>query len=79
MKCVIIVNQNLPIGLIANASAVLAMSIGKKFTHLVGPDVIDMDGIEHPGITQISIPLLKGNEELITSIRDKILNNGYTG
>ncbi|QTL98085.1 DUF2000 family protein [Iocasia frigidifontis] len=74
MKCVILINEELPLGLIANTSAVLAMSIGKKYDHLIGCDVEDQDGVIHPGITQIPIPLLKGNDELLKTIRTRILN-----
>lgn len=75
MKCVIIINSDLPTGLIANTSAVLALSIGKEFQHLIGEDVMDSDGIIHRGITNIPIPLLKGNNESICSIRKRLLEN----
>lgn len=73
MKCVILINEELPLGLIANTSAVLAMSVGKKYEHLIGCDVEDQDGVIHPGITKIPIPLLKGNDELLKNIRERIL------
>lgn len=74
MKCVIVINEDLPVGLIANTSAVLAMSVGKKFDHLIGRDVEDQEGFVHPGITQIPIPLLRGNDELINTIRKRVIN-----
>jgi len=74
MKCVMVINYKLPLGLIANTAAVLAVSIGHKINDIVGEDVKDKDGYIHSGITQVSIPLLKGDNELIHSIRGKLLN-----
>ncbi len=74
MKCVMIINQELPLGLIANTAAVLAVSIGRKIDDIVGEDVLDQDGHVHRGITQVPIPLLKGSSDLIRSIRGKLLN-----
>ncbi len=73
MKCVMVINQELPLGLIANTAAVLAVSLGCKIDGMVGEDVLDQDGHLHRGITQVPIPLLKGNSELIRSIREKLL------
>lgn len=73
MKCVIIVDQTLPLGLIANTCAVLAVSIGQKIEGIVGEDVVDRDGTVHSGITQVSIPVLKGDPALIGSLRDRLV------
>lgn len=63
----------MPLGLIANTSAVLAISIGNKNKKIVGEDVLDKDEYIHRGITQVSIPVLKGDGDLIRSIRAKLL------
>jgi hypothetical protein len=76
MKCVMIINEKLPRGLIANTSAVLALSIGDKIKGIVGEDVTDQDGQLHRGITQLSIPLLKGDSDSIRAIRSRLLENG---
>jgi hypothetical protein len=78
MKCVIVVDHTLPLGLIANASAVLAMSIGKQIDGIVGEDVMDRDGSLHRGITQVPIPVLKGDAQRIRLLRDRLeeLANG---
>ena len=73
MKCVIIVDQTLPPGLLANAAAVLALSIGCKFNEIVGEAVADKDGGMHAGITQLPIPILRGDNELIHAIRAKLV------
>ena len=76
MKCVMIINEQLPLGLIANTSAVLALSIGEKIRGIIGEDVIDKDGQIHRGITKVPIPLLKGDNGSIRSIREKLLEDG---
>ena len=73
MKCVMIIDHTLPLGLIANTSAVLAISLGHKIKEMVGEDVLDKDGHIHRGITQVAIPVLKGDGDLIRSIRAKLL------
>ena len=78
MKIVFVMNSELPVGLIANASAVLAISIGNKFSGIVGEIVTDGDGYIHEGITNLSLPILKGNSSIITGLRKKLieLNDG---
>ena len=68
-KCVIVIDENLPTGIIANSSAALSMSIGKTHPELVGHDLIDNEGNHHKGITQIAIPILKGGNKLHTMRR----------
>jgi hypothetical protein len=73
MKCVIVVDANLPLGLLANTVAVLAISIGHKVDGIVGADVYDGRGTLHRGITEAVVPLLKGDSGLIRSLRAKLL------
>ncbi|MEA4909827.1 MAG: DUF2000 domain-containing protein [Anaerolineaceae bacterium] len=68
-----IIDEELPIGLIANTAAVLALSIGEKIPGIIGEDVHDQEGAIHPGITQIPIPLLKGNKASLRSLRQAVL------
>ena len=73
MKCVIVVDHTLPVGLIANTSAVLAMSIGNKVADIIGEDGMDKDDSVHRGITRAVVPVLKGNNDLIGNIRHKLI------
>ena len=41
MKCVMIIDQDLPVGLIANTAAVLALTIGHRIDGIIGEDVTD--------------------------------------
>ena len=47
VKCVIVVDRDLPLGLKTNAAAALGMSLGAQVDGLIGPDVIDADGYTH--------------------------------
>jgi hypothetical protein len=73
MKCVIVVDPSLPVGLIANTAAVLAMSIGNKIAGIIGEDGQDKDGRVHRGITRAVVPVLKGNSDVIGNIRHKLI------
>lgn len=73
MKCVMVINRNLPLGLIANTAAVLAVSVGQKFNDIVGEDVVDTEGAVHAGITQLPILILNGDDASIREIRQKII------
>jgi hypothetical protein len=74
MKCVMIINQDLPVGLMANTAAVLALTIGHRIDGIIGKDVADSDGEIHTGIAQVPAPLLKGDSDLIRATRAKPLD-----
>lgn len=67
-KCVMIVDENLPLGLIANTTAVLGAALGKLEGEIIGADVYDLEEHIHRGIVTIPIPILKGNEFLIREL-----------
>lgn len=41
LKCVMVVDESMPLGIIANSTAVMGVTIGKLFPEVVGQDVID--------------------------------------
>jgi hypothetical protein len=71
-KCVMVIDETLPLGMIANTAAVMSATVGKLFPDFIGPDVFDKDKNCHPGIIAIPIPILKGNPELIRSLRERL-------
>lgn len=77
MKIVMIINKELPIGLIANTAAVLGITAGKMFSEIVGHDNFDADGNVHSGITTKTIPILSGTKAQIKSIRDRLYGEDY--
>jgi hypothetical protein len=77
-KCVMIIDESLPLGMIANTAAVMGVTIGKLFPDVVGPDVFDKDGNCHCGIIAVPIPTLKGSFALIKELHEKLNQQKYT-
>ena len=71
-KCVMVIDENLPLGIIANTAAIMGITLGKKMPEVVGADVIDQSGNEHLGIIEFPVPILKGTPETIKEIREKL-------
>lgn len=71
-KCVLVIDKDLPLGVIANTIAVLTLSLGKAHPELVGENITNRDGTGHLGITRIPIPVLASSNEEIKIIRDKL-------
>ena len=71
-KCVIVVDENLPLGIIANTAAILGITMGMKMPDVVGNDVLDLEGNAHIGIIQFPVPILKGNTEILKKLRTRL-------
>ena len=70
-KCVIVLDENLPVGLLANSAAVLALTLGKEIEGIIGEDIVDGSDRLHHGITNTVLPILKTDKENLTTIREK--------
>lgn len=77
-KCVIVVDESLPVGLIANTAAILGITLGKRFPETVGVDVVDQTGRMHPGIIEFPVPILKGSGELLRVLRQKLYGADFS-
>jgi Uncharacterized protein conserved in bacteria len=77
MKVVMVIDKELPVGLIANTAAVLGASLGRMVADLVGGDLTDADGNVHLGITTQNIPILGGTRELIQSLRARLYDEEF--
>jgi hypothetical protein len=77
MKIVMVINKELPIGLIANTAAVLGISAGKIQGEIVGDDIKDKDGNLHKGITTKTIPILEGTKEQVKCIRERLFEESF--
>ncbi|MCM1049655.1 MAG: DUF2000 domain-containing protein [Clostridiales bacterium] len=71
-KCVMVIDENLPLGIIANTAAIMGITLGKKMPEVVGVNVYDRTGKEHLGIIEFPVPILKGNANIIKAIREKL-------
>ena len=40
-KCVMVIDENLPLGIIANTAAIMGITMGKQMPEIVGADVYD--------------------------------------
>jgi hypothetical protein len=69
VKCVMVIDDDLPRGLAVNAAGVLALTLGRRIESIVGPDVTDGSGGNHVGITTIPIPILKAHADQLRQIR----------
>lgn len=77
-KCVIVIDEMLPLGLIANTAAILGVSIGKFAPELVGRSVGDRSGIQHLGIVKTPVPILKGTSSLLHELREKTMTEPFS-
>lgn len=71
-KCVMVIDENLPPGIIANTAAIMGITLGEKRPEVVGADVYDSTGREHLGIIEFPVPVLKGSAEVIKEIRERL-------
>ncbi|WP_251213197.1 DUF2000 domain-containing protein [Adlercreutzia murintestinalis] len=69
LKCAIVLDESLPIGVAANVSAIMGVSLGKILPDIVGADAEDADGVMHSGIVEIPIPVLQTSSSNIGEIR----------
>ena len=76
-KCVMIIDEHLPLGIIANTAAIMGITLGKEMPEVVGADVTDQSGNEHLGIIEFPVPILKGSPESIKEIREKLYQPEY--
>lgn len=78
VKCVIVADEELPTGVLANTSVILGMTLGKLIPEYVGEDVWDASNLVHMGITKIPIPILKGTKEMIRNLRTKLYGDDFS-
>lgn len=71
-KCVMVIDQELPLGVIANTAAILGCTLGKEFSELVGEDSEDGSGFQHRGIVNLPIPVLSSTREGLMGIHRQL-------
>ena len=87
-KCVIVINEELPLGIIANTCTILGITLGKHVPELVGEDAVDSSEKSHlgiitipvpilMGIITIPVPILKANKELLRALREELYTDNY--
>lgn len=71
-KCVMVIDEALPLGIIANTAGILGLTLGKHIPEAIGPQVPDRSGRAHLGIIQIPVPVLKAGMEKIKELRRRL-------
>jgi hypothetical protein len=72
LKCVMVIDAKLPIGIVANTSAILGITLGKQIPEQVGEDVRDVSNKTHLGIITIPVAMLRGNKETLKDLRERL-------
>lgn len=75
-KCVLVIDNEQPTGIIANTASVLSITLGNQIDGIVSYDVYDKQGEKHLGITQMPIPVLGASRDKIKEIRRHLLTLG---
>ena len=78
-KCVLVIDEHLPLGLIANTAVILGITLGKHRPETVGETVYDAAGNAHPGIIEFPVPVLRGNAALLKNLREKLYTPDFAG
>ena len=77
MKCVMIIDPELPIGIIANTSAILGITLGKHIPEQVGADITDASNQSHLGIITIPVTMLRGDKAILKELRERLYGPEY--
>ncbi|MCM1165690.1 MAG: DUF2000 domain-containing protein [Lachnospiraceae bacterium] len=76
-KCVIVIDESLPLGIIANTAAILGITLGARLPETVGEDVLDGGGRGHMGIIEFPVPILKAPSETLAKLRMALYGSEY--
>ncbi len=77
MKCVMVIDSELPAGIIANTSAILGVTLGKHIPEQVGDNVVDASQQTHLGIISIPITILRGDKEILQELRERLYTQEF--
>ncbi|PKM40057.1 MAG: DUF2000 domain-containing protein [Firmicutes bacterium HGW-Firmicutes-9] len=77
-KCVVVIDNSLPLGLIANTAAILGTTLGARLPQMVGRDVCDATGNTHCGINTVPTTVLQAGEELLKTIRTRLFEPEFS-
>jgi hypothetical protein len=69
LRCVIVVDESLSPGLAANATGMLAVTLGATVAGLPGAALVDADGNVHPGLIPQGLAVLRAPAARLTDLR----------
>ncbi|MBI2797803.1 DUF2000 domain-containing protein [Candidatus Saccharibacteria bacterium] len=70
-KMVIVLDDDLSLGLKTNTAAVLSLTLGSKVEGLIGHDLHDKAGNKHTSLTRIPVPILRCSPEQLKQTYDQ--------
>lgn len=76
-KCVMVLDEGLPLGLAANTAGILGITLGKRIPEAVGQDVTDRSGRTHPGIIEFPVPILRADRETLYELRERLYEPAF--
>lgn len=77
MKCVMVIDSELPTGLIANTAAILGITLGKHIPEQVGDNVVDASDKTHLGIITIPVAILNGDKSILKDLRARLYSQEF--
>ncbi|QFZ16633.1 DUF2000 domain-containing protein [Saccharothrix syringae] len=79
-KIALVLRDDLPPNLAANAAAVLGLTLGARLADLLGEDVKDADGTLHPGLNTHPVPVLTAPADRLKALyrAGDVLRIGFT-
>ena len=69
LRCITVVDESLPPGLAANATGMLAVTLGATVAGLPGAALVDADGNVHPGLIPQGLAVLRAPAARLTDLR----------
>jgi Protein of unknown function (DUF2000) len=69
LRCVVVIDESLPPGLAANATGMVALTLGATVAGLPGAPLVDADGEVHAAYMPQGITVLHGSAERLTTLR----------
>jgi hypothetical protein len=75
-RCAIVVDSGLPLGQMANAIGVVALTVGQRWPTLVGEPLFDRSGFSHPGLIPVGIAVLGASQDALSRLRSNAIECG---
>ena len=76
-KCVMVIDEHLPLGIIANTAGIMGVTLGKQHPEIVGVPVVDKSQRSHVGLIEFPVPIIKGNVDTIRRLREELYEEKY--
>jgi hypothetical protein len=70
-KWVLVIDNALPVGLMANAAACMAASVGSSVPRLIGPSTVDRSGLRHQGLPWTGCSVLGADSATLHRLRTR--------